>query len=64
VIYFDVLKFEMKLSVTLIDCSTTTTLEVIRVLLSKFHITDNPRKFALYEKTQQIDKTGNIVRIV
>ncbi len=29
--------------------SETTTQEVIRALLQKFKITDNPRKFALYE---------------
>lgn len=43
--------------------STTTTQEVIRILLSKFHITDNPRKFALYEKTQEIEKTATMRRI-
>jgi Ras association domain-containing protein 1 len=30
--------------------SHTTAQEVIRALLAKFKITDNPRKFALYEK--------------
>jgi len=29
--------------------STTTAQEVIATLLAKFQITDNPRKFALYE---------------
>jgi len=37
-----------------------TTPEVIQVLLSKFHITDNPRKFALYEKVLDAGgKAGN-----
>ena len=31
--------------------SETTTQEVIVMLLQKFKITDNPRKFALYEHT-------------
>ena len=35
--------------------SITTAQEVIRALLQKFKITDNPRKFALYEK---IDEEG------
>jgi Ras association domain-containing protein 1 len=38
--------------------STTTAQEVIRALLSKFKITDNPRKFALYEKNLGNRKTG------
>ena len=37
-------------------CSSTTTSEVIRALLQKFKITDNPRKFALYEKIFEADK--------
>ncbi|KAK2158040.1 hypothetical protein LSH36_178g03003 [Paralvinella palmiformis] len=36
-------------------CNTTTQ-EVIKALLSKFKITDNPRKFALYEKIAEGDK--------
>jgi len=36
--------------------SITTTAEVIRVLLAKYHITDNPRKFALYEKIAEAGK--------
>ena len=31
--------------------SDTSTQEVITLLLQKFRITDNPRKFALYEKS-------------
>jgi len=38
----------------------TTSQEVIKVLLSKYHIMDNPRKFALYEKTVHPGKTGNM----
>jgi len=38
--------------------STTTAQEVIRALLSKFKITDNPLKFALYEKNLGNRKTG------
>lgn len=40
--------------------SITTSQEVIKVLLSKYHIVDNPRKFALYEKTVEPSKTGKI----
>jgi len=36
----------------------TTSQEVIQVLLSKYHIMDNPRKFALYEKTALPGNTG------
>ena len=36
--------------------SNTTTQEVIKALLSKFKITDNPRKFALYEKVIEGEK--------
>lgn len=36
-------------------CSDTTVYEVIRCLLTKFRITDSPRKFALYEKTLNSD---------
>jgi Ras association domain-containing protein 1 len=43
--------------------STTTTQEVIRILLSKFHITDNPRKFALYEKSQHPNKSVTMRRM-
>ena len=32
--------------------SDTSTQEVITLLLQKFRITDNPRKFALYEKSE------------
>jgi len=39
--------------------SMTTSQEVIMVLLSKYHIMDNPRKFALYEKIAQPGKTGD-----
>jgi len=38
--------------------SVTTSQEVINVLLSKYHIMDNPRKYALYEKTALPGKTG------
>lgn len=36
-------------------CSDTTAQEVIRALLQKFRITDNPRKFALYERLNEDD---------
>jgi len=36
--------------------SETTTEQVIRALLAKYKITDNPRKFALYEKVEQNGK--------
>ena len=39
--------------------SMTTSQEVIKVLLSKYHIVDNPRKYALYEKTSRPGKTGS-----
>ena len=43
-------------------CSETTTKEVIKALLSKFMIRDNPRKFALYERREdEGDNTGNAV---
>ncbi|CAH1782914.1 unnamed protein product [Owenia fusiformis] len=42
--------------------SDTTTREVITTLLSKFKITDNPRKFVLYEHTLEIDDKKVIVR--
>ena len=32
--------------------SSTTVQEVIRILLGKFHIVDNPHKFALYERLE------------
>jgi len=38
----------------------TTSQEVIQVLLSKYHIMDNPRKFALYEKSAQPGQTGKL----
>ena len=44
------------LSMNFFYCSSTTTSEVIRALLQKFKITDNPRKFALYEKIFEGDK--------
>jgi len=40
----------------------TTSQEVIKVLLSKYHIMDNPRKYALYEKTALPGQTGGFVR--
>jgi len=40
--------------------SITTSQEVIKVLLSKYHIMDNPRKFALYEKTSLPGHTGEM----
>ena len=36
--------------ILLLFFSETTAHEVIKVLLTKFYITDNPHKFALYEK--------------
>jgi Ras association domain-containing protein 1 len=36
---------------------------VIKVLLSKYHITDNPRKFALYEKREEHGKRAVLRRI-
>jgi len=38
----------------------TTSQELIKVLLSKYHIMDNPRKFALYEKSAVPGKTGEL----
>jgi len=43
--------------VVVVASSETTTREVIGMLLSKFHIKDNPRKFALYE--QMTDKNND-----
>jgi len=40
----------------LLQNSETTTREVIRMLLAKFHIQDNPGKFALYEQLQDQDQ--------
>lgn len=41
--------------------SETSTKEVIAMLLQKFHILDNPRKFALYE--QQLNSKGKITKL-
>ena len=41
-----------------LSCSEVTTKEVISLLLKKFHILDNPRKFALYE--QELSLKGKI----
>jgi hypothetical protein len=41
-------------------CSDETTKDVISMLLKKFHILDNPRKFALYE--QELNEKGKIGR--
>lgn len=38
--------------------SDETTKDVISMLLKKFHILDNPRKFALYE--QELNEKGKI----
>lgn len=38
--------------------SKTTTREVIAALLGKFKVVDNPQKFALYEKTCDLQQTG------
>ncbi len=38
--------------------SDTTAQEVIKALLQKFKITDNPRKFALYEKVANEGEKG------
>ncbi|XP_074644389.1 uncharacterized protein LOC141901180 isoform X2 [Tubulanus polymorphus] len=38
--------------------SSTTAREVITILLKKFHITDNPMKFALYEHYTEEDNKG------
>jgi hypothetical protein len=38
--------------------SESTSKEVISLLLKKFHILDNPRKFALYE--QELSSRGKI----
>ncbi|XP_065059171.1 ras association domain-containing protein 1-like isoform X2 [Rhopilema esculentum] len=35
--------------------STTTAYEVIEALLDKYRVTDNPQKFALYERTEEND---------
>jgi Ras association domain-containing protein 1 len=43
--------------------SETSTQEVIQTLLSKFKITDNPRKFALYEKNQEQGKSATMRRM-
>lgn len=42
--------------------SETTTREVIRTLLAKFHIQDNPRKFALYEQLQDQNQGDGYMR--
>ncbi|XP_078678260.1 ras association domain-containing protein 1-like isoform X2 [Branchiostoma floridae x Branchiostoma belcheri] len=39
--------------------SDTTVREVIQALLKKFKVTDNPRKFALFEKT--VEQEGNVL---
>eukprot|EP00794_Sanderia_malayensis_P007451 gene7451-8273_t len=36
--------------------STTTAYEVIEALLDKYGVTDNPQKFALYERTEENDR--------
>ena len=41
--------------------SNLTSKEVIHLLLKKFHILDNPRKFALYE--QELSSRGKIVKL-
>ncbi|KAK3101340.1 hypothetical protein FSP39_002851 [Pinctada imbricata] len=41
-------------------CSEISTKEVISLLLKKFHILDNPRKFALYE--QELSEKGKIFK--
>lgn len=41
--------------------SESTSKEVITLLLKKFHILDNPRKFALYE--QELSSRGKIVKL-
>jgi len=43
--------------------SDTSTQEVITILLQKFNITDNPHKFALYEKITEIDDHSKMRRI-
>jgi len=43
--------FNVVVDVVVVRISETTTREVIRMLLAKFHIQDNPRKFALYEQS-------------
>jgi len=43
--------------------SDTTAVEVIVALLQKFKITDNPRKFALYEKTVEEDGEKSLRRV-
>jgi len=42
-------------------CSETTTRDVIQTLLAKFHIQDNPRKFALYERLEDHEQ-GALLR--
>jgi Ras association domain-containing protein 1 len=42
--------------------SKTSTKEVIRTLLSKFNIQDNPNKFALYEKFEGSTQQGSYMR--
>ena len=38
--------------------SETTTHEVIRALLKKFKVVDNPQKFALYERYYEQEETA------
>lgn len=43
--------------------SMDTTQEVIKALLAKFNITDNPEKFVLFEKIEGPGKIGNCILI-
>lgn len=40
----------LNVCLVILPASKTTTKEVITGLLKKFHILDNPRKFAMYEQ--------------
>jgi Ras association domain-containing protein 1 len=45
------------IDLSFLSFSETTTHEVIKALLKKFKVVDNPRKFALYERVYEQGET-------